>query len=428
MEIMEIVRLVLSTYILFPFHFLFWGVVVLVYFQYRRVARIETQLFGRPRHNVMTQTLVSTVIGLAGGLLASALLVFFGISLLEIGIIFVWPVAILLLLIHPRYLCFAYAGGIVGAFAVLVNLLGEIWPALTEGFLAPVAGIHIPGLLALIGILHLTESFLIAVSGHYFPSPQYVKTDRGVVGGFSLQKFWPLPLVGLIALTVPQAAANAAVAAQMPDWWPLLPSATAPEMGKVLMYQLLPIVAGLGYGDLAISLTPREKSRRSAVNLGLYSLILMVAAFLAFHLPSVMIFAALFSPLGHEFLITAGNKKEFGSRPIYQAPAAGVKVMDLFPDAPAAAAGLRPLDVITAINGLWVNDSITFANLFRMSGTDIELEIKRDSEFLSIRFVQKGDPGIILVPDRYTRTVMEVKHTHFFTALSEKIRKIKARV
>jgi hypothetical protein len=427
MELSQIIRLFLSTYILFPFHILFWLVVILVGWQYRRAARNETLLFGRPRNNVFTQTLVSALLGLAGGLLASALLVFFGISLMEIGIAYVWLLAIALLLVHPRYLCFAYAGGVVAVISALLNLLGQVWPALTEGIFAPIAAIHIPGLLALIGILHLTESFLIAVSGHYFPSPVYVKTDQGIVGGFSLQKFWPLPLVGLIAMVVPQAAADAAVGTPMPDWWPIFTSASSPGVGETLMYMLIPIVAGLGYGDMAISISPKEKSRKSAVNLGLYSLVLIGAAFLAFQYPVVIIPAALFSPFGHEFLILIGNKKEYGSEPIYTAPAEGVKVMDIFPDSRAAAAGLKPFDIISAVNGFNVNDTMVFANVLDMAVDVVELAVKRDREFHRIRFVKKGDPGIILVPDRYAQAYVEVKNAHFFTALSEKIQKFKAR-
>ena len=278
MELASFVRLFLETYFIFPVNLLFWLVIILVTMQYRRMAKTEVQLLGRPKYSFWRQTGYSMFFGLTGGFIASILLVLFGISLMEIGIIYVWPLAILLLLVHPRYLCFAYAGGVVGAFSATVQLLGNFWPALMTGPLAGIAAIHIPGLLALIGILHLTESFLIAVSGHLFASPLFLKTENGVVGGFSLQKFWPLPLVGLIATVVPEVTAQTATAVQMPDWWPLFASTTTPAAGQTLMYVLLPIVAGLGYGDLAVSSTPQKKSKSSARNLAAYSLILIGAA------------------------------------------------------------------------------------------------------------------------------------------------------
>jgi hypothetical protein len=424
MEFVNIVRLFLGTYALFPLNILFWLVVVLVGSQYRRMARNETQLFGRAKYSVGIQTLYSAAFGLAGGLLASSLLVFFGISLTEIGIYYVWPLAILLLFVHARYLCFAYAGGLVGASSALLRLLGQFWPALVSGpFLGGLASIHIPGLLALIGILHLTESFLIAVSGHLFPSPLYIKTERGVVGGYSLQKFWPLPLVGLVAAVV--TASEALAGTPMPEWWPLLASSISPGTGQSLMYMLTPIVAGLGYGDLAVSSHPREKSKRSAVNLGIYSLILIGAAFLAYYYPVVVIPAALFSPLGHEYLIIAGNRREFAREPLYKAPEEGVKILDIFPGSPAEAAGLATGDVILSINGYVIHDTMAFNSIFRVSGPVIHL-VRQNAGAVTFNKGTTRDSGIILVPDRYTPVFMEVKHKHFFHALSEKLQKIRA--
>lgn len=426
MELVTVIRLFLGTYALFPLNALFWVVLLLVGFQYKRLAANETQLIGRPKYSIRWQVLYSALFGLAGGLLASSLLVFFGISLMEIGIIYVWPLAILLLLVHPRYLCFAYAGGLVGAFSALLTLLAQLWPGLTEGVLSGVAGIHIPGLLALIGILHLTESFLIAVSGHLFPSPLYIKTDNGVVGGYSLQKFWPLPLVGLVALPVAQAAADVVSGARMPEWWPLLASATVLADGQLLMYMLTPIVAGLGYGDLAISTPPKEKSKRSALNLGAYSLVLIGAAFAAYHYPIVVIPAALFSPLGHELLIIIGNKREFSREPLFSAPGTGVKILDVFPDSAAANTGLVPGDVILSVNGFTVNDSLSFHNVIRMTGNHVELTVAGSNHTGRLSFTHAGDSGIIVVPDRFTPVYVEVKHKHFFAALQEKLQKLRA--
>jgi hypothetical protein len=341
---------------------------------------------------------------------------------MEIGIVYVWPLAILLLLVHPRYLCFAYAGGLVGAFSATIQLLSGFWPAITAGPLADIAAIHIPGLLALIGILHLTESFLIAVSGHLFASPLFLKTENGIVGGFSLQKFWPLPLVGLIATVVPEVTAQAAAAVQMPDWWPLFASTATPGAGQTLMYVLLPIVAGLGYGDLAVSSTPQKKSKSSALNLAAYSVILIAAAFLAFRFPMITIPAALFAPVGHELLIIIGNKKEFSGKPLYVAPETGVQVLDLFPQSLASKAGLRTGDIILAVNGIHVENSLVFNTLIR-SVTFIELDVVRDGQNLTITISKTGDASIILTPDGYMPGYVQVKHHHFFSALAEKLQK-----
>ncbi|MBS3990304.1 MAG: PDZ domain-containing protein [Dethiobacter sp.] len=417
---MELVRLFLGAFASFLLNPLFWLVVLLITSQYGRVARNEVQLFGRAKYSVARQTFYFALLGLAGGFLASLLLVLFGISLLDIGIIYVWPLAVLLLLVHPRYLCFAYAGGLVGAFSALLQLLEQFWPAVTLGILSGLAAIHIPGLLALIGILHLTESFLIAVSGHLFPSPLYLKTDKGVVGGYSLQKFWPLPLVGLVALLVPQAAAEAVSGVRMPEWWPLLAGSALPGAGETLLYLLTPIVAGLGYGDLAISTSPQKKSRRSALNLGCYSLILIAAAFLAFHYPLFTIPAALLSPFGHEFLIISGNKQEFSGTPLFAARKNGVKILDIFPRSPAAAAGLVSGQVILSVNGLPVNDSLAMQNIMALAGSMADLEVEGQNNSIKLVFSDFRSTGMILAPDQFTTVYLEVKQPRLFDAIAKK--------
>ena len=147
--ILELGKIVLATLIqALP---IFWVVVLLVYLQYRRAAGMEQKLFGRTINSVGRQVVLSTMLGILGGLLASLVMLLLGLSLTQIGLLFIWPVALLLLLIHPRYLCFSYAGGLV-ALAVLALrfLLLPLFPALAEyALVASLLEIHIPALLAL---------------------------------------------------------------------------------------------------------------------------------------------------------------------------------------------------------------------------------------------------------------------------------------
>lgn len=424
MELVTVVLLFLKTYFLFPLNLFFWVVVFLIALQYRRLARTETQLFGRPKYSIWQQTFFSSLFGLTGGLFASMLLLLSGISLLEIGIIYVWPLAVLLLLVHPRYLCFAYAGGLIGALSASLQLLGGHWPVLVSGPLAGLAAIHVPGLLALIGILHLTESFLIAMSGHLFPSPLFLKTGKQVVGGFSLQKFWPLPLVGLWAMAIPDAVAQSTVAVQMPEWWPIFASKTPVATGQTLMFVLLPIVAGLGYGDLAVSTHPRGKSKRSSLNLAVYSLLLVGAAFLCLYLPVITIPAALFATFGHELLISLGNRKEFAGTAFFVPPRQGVRVLDIFPNSAAAAARLVPGDTILSVNGFTVEDYRSFYSLIQTQGTEAELVVENSGQYRRVGLTPSGDTGIVLVPDGHVPAFMEVKQMSFFSALGEKVHRV----
>ena len=354
--IFEISRIFLSSFLMALFMPIFWIVLFLVYLQYRRQVATEEKLFGRTINQVGRQILLSVGLGIIGGFAASAILLFLGLSLEQIGLYFIWPVALLLLLFNPRYLCFSYAGGIVAA-AVLVfrHILVIIMPGLAQyTVVASLLRIHIPALLVLIGLLHLIEALLIYIGGHWGSSPIYLKNEEGrVVGAFSLQRFWPIPLVALLVSVVAQAEI---VGVSMPEWWPILQSTIQPGVGQSLQYAAIPVAAGLGYADMALSSTPRERSAFSAKWLAVYSTVLLIIAIGSAYTPWLILPGVLFAPLGHEILILYGNKKEQKQRLRYEWVDAGVSLMMVLPGTAAQEAGLADDDLILKVNGHAVAD------------------------------------------------------------------------
>jgi len=322
-------------------HPVFWLVVALVALQYRRMASVKENFFGIKAPGVWRDVAAATLFGLAGGVLGSMLMVVIGLTLTESGLMYLWPVAILLMLINARFLCFAYAGGILA--------LGK----LLFGF----PPVNIPQVLALVAILHMVESLLILVSGHLGAVPAYFKDRNGkVVGGFTLQKFWPIPIV---ALAVVGTSAAVAEGINMPDWWPLLKPGVVGDPDH-LVYALIAVAAGLGYGDLAIARTPREKSKLSSIFLAGYSIILLVLAVGADGSGIMALVAALFSPLGHEAVIHLGKKMEFTQRPLYSPHPEGLRVLDVIPGTQAWRGGIRSGDVLVAVNGIPVHNRAQF--------------------------------------------------------------------
>ncbi len=353
----EIGQIFLTTFMLALVMPIFWIVLFLVFMQYRRLAATEEKLFGRPISGVGKQILLSVVLGALGGFAASAILIFLGLSLEQIGLYFIWPVALLLLLFNPRYLCFSYAGGIV-ALAVLIGryLVLPLFPNLEQNFIfESLLMIHIPALLVLIGLLHLVEALLIYVGGHWGSSPIYLKKSGGeVVGAFTLQRFWPIPLVALLVTIVAQ---TEIVGVSMPDWWPILESNLKPGDNQSLQYMIIPIAAGLGYADMALSSTPRERTAFSAKWLAGYSVILLVIAVGSEFISWLVLPGVLFAPIGHELLILYGKKQEENKAPRYRMPEEGVPIMKVLPNSPAADAGLHDDDLVLKVNGNPVKDN-----------------------------------------------------------------------
>jgi hypothetical protein len=330
-------------------------VIVLIWLLYRRMQATREALFG-VRDSTLRLVLTALGYGLAGGLLGSVLIVVLGISINDLGIIYLWLLAVLLMLINPRFLCFSYAGGILALCSLLTG-----YPRL-----------NIPALMGLVAVLHLIESMLILCSGHVDPLPVYVRNHFGrVVGAFNLQKFWPIPLAIIAVATIGQQAPVGGI--QMPGWWPLL--GTLPAQA---VFSIFPVVAALGYGELAITCLPRERVRITSLHLALFSLILLGLAVLATHVPQTAVLAALFAPLGHEVVIHAGQRSELQGRPRFIPPDRGVMVLDVLKASPSKEAGLRSGDVILRIGETPVNSRAELVSALNLSGSSFEVEYQQE--------------------------------------------------
>lgn len=371
---------------------LFWVVVAVVALQYRRLAAVRESFLGPVPGGIWSEVALAVGVGVLGGLVGSVVLVFIGLTLTEVGLVYLWPLALLLMLINVRFLCFAYAGGLLAVSNVLFG----------------VPQLNVPQVLSLVAVLHMVESFLIMISGHAGAVPAFFRNREGrVVGGFVLQKFWPIPIVALVVAG--QAPPDEAVI-QMPDWWPLLKPGI--DAGRdELIYVLVPLVAGLGYGDLVLTRTPREKSYVSSLHLALYSMILLVLALLADRSRLLALLAAAFSTLGHEAVVRIGRNLEMKGHPLYVSRPGGLLILDVAPGTPAWGAGLRSGDMLVSVNGLPVRDRPSLETALGLGFYPVELAFLSGSERRYRRelIFLRGEPlGLLPVPEGDEENCMEV--------------------
>jgi len=375
---------------------IFWVVMLIIWFQFRRMAKMKSELFNLPEESVLRPTIIATIYGVIGGIFGSFILVLVGVSVLEVGIQYLWMLAIAMMLINQRFMCFAYAGGIISVVKYFFDV--------------PV--ISIPQVMGLVAILHLVEAVLILFSGHLGAVPVYVKAKDGrLVGGFNLQKFWPLPIVAMVAAVVPDTAAVSEVV-KMPDWWPLIKAEFLNDSDNIV-YMMIPVIAGLGYGDIALTTRPKEKTSRSAFHLAIFSLTLLGLAILAANYPGLGIIAALFSPLGHEFVIFLGRKCEFSGEPKFVNPEKGVMILDLLESSPLNKAGLNTGDIILAINGIPLNNNYDLDYALQFAGQVFEVEyLMGDRKIAKRKLIKRdgiGKPiGLIVVPEGYSHSYLNL--------------------
>lgn len=395
----------------FLLYFLF--AVAVVALMYIRLEKTKRQLYGvagKAYGGIVQDVLKATALGFGGGVLGSILMVLGGVSVNNIGISYLWFVALVLFLVNPRYLCFSYAGGLLSISYLLT------------GF----PRIEVPQLMGLVAILHLVESLLILASGHLGALPVYARQGDKTVGGFNLQRFWPIPLVVMYVIPVASLQSFGNSVIPMPDWWPLIRSPLEAESD--VLYSLVPVVAALGYGDLALTDTPEGKSRWSAERLAVYSLLLLLLSILASHWSWLAWAAALFGPLGHEYLIIRGQQKELVGKPLYHAPERGVMILDVYPGSPAARMGLASGDVLFSINEEPVNTKWDVARLLSLGTPYLSVDYLRGGKLWRTqgRCPTDGQLGIIPVPETGDRSQVQFNSRGPLARLWDRVMRKKA--
>ena len=342
-QIWELVRITWQTFTLMftdlRYILILAFVFSIVYRQYSKKRTYEQEFFGLRRTDPLRETAAAAIYGLGGGLLATALFIVFGVSLTNSGAAYLWLAAILLMLFHPRFLCFSYAGSLVSIIHLVTG-----YPE-----------VHIPTLMALVAILHLAESALIFVDGYNGSSPVFFKHKSGkVVGGFAMRRLWPMPTIALVGLAVASSGVEWQSVA-MPDWWPIFHGGLEVPEGQMLVYMLFPVVVALGYSDFVQTELPKSKSRRSAGMLLVYSLVLLGLSLLANKFSVLSILPVIFASLGHELVIFWGKRREWRREPVFHGDN-GVMVLSVYPNSPAEQMGLQEGDVIKSVNGVEVSD------------------------------------------------------------------------
>ena len=161
-------------------------------------------------------------------------------------------------------------------------------------------------ILILVTILHFTESILVWISGSVQQISVYFRSKKGTLTAKTqLRMCWPVPL----ALPVP-ILENASVDVPigyfvMPEWWPLL--GVVENMESAVIYQLMPVLAMIGYCDFAEQGNERKQTHKSSILLFLYSITLGALILISKDVPYMYCAAVLFSVLGHEGILWLGR-------------------------------------------------------------------------------------------------------------------------
>ncbi|WP_223065923.1 PDZ domain-containing protein [Paenibacillus caui] len=393
-----------------PFYYIS---IILITLQYRRQVLLERKLFHARLHRWGLQTWRTFLGGLLAGLAVSVIFLFLGMTLSTEGILLLWASSLLLMLLRVRYLCLAYAAGLLGVVQFVVSL----FPADEAGgfsgqLLTAVSELNIPALLGLAGLLHVAEALLVRWQGASFAGPLFYEGKRGrPVGGYQMQSLWPIPLFLLIP---------AQTAGSVLPWTPVF-GGDAWQGGFALIG--LPVM--IGFSEMTISLLPEAKTRLTSSRVLFYGLLVLGMALIARWWSPFTLAAAILAFALHEGLIWYSRFEEQNRSPFFVHPQRGLKVLAVLPDSPAAELGITAGEVIVRVNGVDIGTKEQLHEALRINSAFCKLEVLNldgESKFLQ-RAIYAGEHhqlGVILAPDEDAPAVVRSGAPSLLQLLSPK--------
>lgn len=372
--------------------------VFIIYLQYKKTVRFQEIVYGKPKISLKNLVLSSVLAGTISGIVVSIPMTLVGVSFnQDMGLELLILLSLLFMLIEPRFICFAYSGGILSIISLVFGI----------------SRIDVTGILILVGLLHLIESLLIYFDGFRGAVPVFLEQDNGsILGGFTMNRFWPIPIALLLFAGYGGVTGDVV---PTPDWWPVIRPHIEPGRIQEALFTAVPVAAILGYSDFTSSYIPRDKCRRWAFKLVVFSLILLLLAGLSQYIYIFKYIAALFAPIAHEAFIEGEKRLEKRREPLFAPSDKGLKVLDTVPDGAGEAMGIMPGETILSINNREVLNESTLDDFFRSYITYIWVDIKdrqgnvRSAEYknykegidgLDIIFVPVNKEGLITVKER----------------------------
>ncbi|WP_139491219.1 PDZ domain-containing protein [Brevibacillus dissolubilis] len=395
--------------------------ILFIYLHYRKQMALERQLFAVRIQSPLPQTLRSVVAGLMGGLFVSIASGLLGLYVQVADVWLVWVLALVLAFFRLRYLCLAYASGLLTflhGVALLIPALAEA-PGIGSLWSLLLAAKPLP-LLALVALLHVVEAAFVRWNAGQDASPMFISGRRGrIVGAYQLHSFWLTPLI----ILVPSQTGEFGLGALF-QGWPVFASGDLP-----LNFGFLLIPAITGFSAMTQSMTPERKAEHLSAQLVWYSVILFALAYATVWVPQLLWLTALFGILGHEGLAYLSQYREDQSQPYFVPSSRGLKVMAVIPHSPAEEMGILPGEIIVKVNGHPIREKSQLYPALQANSAFCKMEVLTyDNE---IKFTQTAvyagrhhQLGIIVVPDADTVEYVDIRNNSILKLLKQRMQKM----
>lgn len=403
---------------IFDIFFLFTvitGYLVMIRFQ-------QVNVYGRRFTKKPMASMVEFIVqGFCVGVLFSLIVSLLGFSIAYTEYLyFILPISYVLGYYHVRYTNVVFSALFIAALSLFFN--GQTVMSVT----LPNIDFNMSGLVGIVGILLMMEGILLYIVRKNPMVPVYAKKDDNVILGFAVQKFWPIPVVLLVATQAMNMVDGEGI--PMPDWWPIIGNGNLEQLGLILT--MMPLLFIMSHGTISFIKEPEVHLREQAVVQGISGALLIGTSFLLERFATIdffgviVMFGVAFGPMFLEKWI------EQRGTYLYPVTTHGVRVLHVAQNGLACKMGFRIGDLLEEINGASVNSVKEIQTMLKEDVTTLLMKVKRHTaEVVSFEVdsekLKSGQMGIIFSPDKIERIYDydDVKHMGMMHML--KINKLK---
>ncbi|MBQ9000204.1 MAG: PDZ domain-containing protein [Clostridium sp.] len=379
---------------------------IIFYFKNVRIVSIQKMTLGEGLNTPLELTLSQIVLGILAGAIGSVILSVLGVTFNEnSGIEFIFMISILSLFYKKKYISYAYSAAILGAIGIALKFISNI----TEMKLF--LNTDILSLMTFVGVIYILEGFLIIFDGSRGAIPVFTKKEDKIVGGFSFNRYWPIP-VAILMIFTNSIAGEDSIYSNVASWWPIINNKEVLSLLATAMIASIPLYGIMGYSNVTFTQEKKTKSLRCGSTILIYGVTVALVAQLASINILGQIIAIIYAPLAFELIMRYEYRVEKKSKCLYVSDDEGIMVLEVTPNSPAYEVGIKRGDKIIEINGQNIKSEGDIFKAARDSILKVPMKVKNNSGQVLEYIVQPRNKrlGLLLVPKMVKREDMfEIK-------------------
>lgn len=399
-----------------PFFYVALAAMILL-LMYR--TKLERKLFSVKLYNKTPVMLKSLGAGIIVTIIISTITGFLGLTVTKETIYFVWAIQIILMLFKFRLLSIVYSAAIIILLRETMALISPL--SLPEPLLTGynmLMNVSSFSLAFIVGLLIVAQSVILRVQGKHFLSPIYISGKRGkVVGGYTLQAFWMIPLFLFVPV---EATTKGAIVFDTAVATPLFL-----ELGPAA-WILLAFPVMIGSSAITTTLKPEQMIKKMSVSQFSIGIVVLIFVALVWWIPLLIWAVPIILILSYSVQRSIIAASEANHAPIYVNGATGLKILALIGSSTSEQLKLKVGEVISKVNGQEVKSTSDMYDAISLNPAYCKLEVLDENG--EVRFVQRTryadehhQLGLILVPHEQVPHIKSFRFPSLFRMISPNI-------